>query len=95
MAGKGADRYRGSGIHRRGGRRSLVLFYGMAALLARRVGHVSPEARVDPDFQRRLIEVEFEGIAQFRAGQAIRAGVAMAIAFWKEGLLWRITQSKT
>ncbi|ADG06519.1 DUF2953 domain-containing protein [Kyrpidia tusciae] len=70
-------------------------FYGMAALLARRVGHVSPEARVDPDFQRRLIEVEFEGIAQFRAGQAIRAGVAMAIAFWKEGLLWRITQSKT
>ncbi|CAB3391876.1 DUF2953 domain-containing protein [Kyrpidia spormannii] len=70
-------------------------FYVMAALLARRVRLVSPEARVDPDFQRRLIEVEFEGIAQFRAGQAIRAGVAMAIALWKEGLLWRITQSKT
>jgi hypothetical protein len=69
-------------------------FYAMAAILGSWVRLCAPEARLTPEFRKALLEIEVEGIAQFRVGQAIGAGVAMAIALWKEGLLWRNTRSK-
>lgn len=69
-------------------------FYAAAAMLGSRVRLCRPEVRVTPVFRDRTLEVEIEGIAHFRAGQAIGAGVAMAIVLWKEGLLWRSTPFK-
>ncbi|MBX6394100.1 MAG: DUF2953 domain-containing protein [Alicyclobacillaceae bacterium] len=69
-------------------------FYAIAAVLGNRVRLCDPEATLTPEFRKRILEIEVEGIAQFRVGQAIGAGVAMAIALWKEGLMWRNTRLK-
>ncbi|MDI3327429.1 MAG: DUF2953 domain-containing protein [Alicyclobacillaceae bacterium] len=69
-------------------------FYGFAAALGTRVRLCRPVARVRPVFDLRIVEIDVDSIAQFRVGQAIGAGVSLAIALWKEGLLWRSTRSR-